>query len=94
MPRSSITVAKIARAYAASTGAQAKTAETLFKNEYLDIKAIFDAASDDDDSLCRIGSGRVSYNSIAAYLEAHRNEQGMFIKWWPSFARAEMQSAP
>jgi hypothetical protein len=73
MLRSKITVSKIAGEYAAATGAPVKTAETLFKNEYLDIKAIFDAAWNDDDSLCRIGSGRVSYHSIAAYLDAHRN---------------------
>ncbi len=64
MPCSSITISKIAGAYAAATGAPATTAETLFKNEYLDIKAIFDAAWNDDDSLCHIGSGRLSYHSM------------------------------
>jgi hypothetical protein len=72
-PLSSITVSIIAEAYAASTGAAARTAVTLFKNQYLDIRAIIDAARNDDDSLCRKGSGRVSYNLIAAYLDAHRN---------------------
>jgi hypothetical protein len=65
-------VSAIAREYAAAAKESPKTAETLF-NEYLDLKSIIAAARNDDDSLCRIGSGRVYYNSIAAYLDAHRN---------------------
>jgi hypothetical protein len=69
-----ITVFVIAKAYAATTATESKShtqVETLFKNHYLDLDAIIAAARSDDASLCSsIGSGRVSYNSIAAFLDA------------------------
>jgi hypothetical protein len=69
-----ITVFVIAKAYAATKATESKShthVETLFKNHYLDLDAIIAAARSDDASLCSsIGSGRVSYNSIAAFLDA------------------------
>jgi hypothetical protein len=78
---SRITVLVIAQAYAATTATESNSksrtqVETLFKNNYLDLDAIIAAASSDDASLCSsIGSGRVSYISIAAYLDAKHGKK-------------------
>ncbi len=63
-----VTYHRLCEAYADSLGVQAKTLEWVFRMKYLDFASLKRAAVADDVSMCPIGAGRDTYDTIEAFI--------------------------
>jgi hypothetical protein len=71
-----VTRKELNEAYAKSISVEPKTIDWMFRMRYLDFDALQKAAVANDASMCPIGSSRVVYDTIEAFLEAESGTEG------------------